>query len=196
MWREAGAAAPLTTNDRGYGFRARCFASPRNDDGGLRDAARQGRDGCPSLRHNGTTGKIPLHADPKSVAMSAIPFRQEGRIAIVTNAGRGCGGRESVGAQGPAGRVEPRERLQGAQDDDVSSVRQNRVVPTPVAGAKSAVTLRARPGLKVTKPPTTVTRRIRRRGEQGISRQAITQGMPGASAEPVCSGAPFLSHCA
>ena len=71
--------------------------------------------------------------------MSAIPFRQEGRIAVVTNAGRGCGGRESVGAQGLAGRVEPRERLQGAQDDDVSSVRQNRVVPTPVAGAKLSV---------------------------------------------------------
>src|SRR6185437_7660093 len=40
-------------------------------------------------------------------------------------------------------------------------------------------------------PPTTVTRRIRRRGERGISRKAATQGMPGASAEPVCSCAPF-----
>jgi hypothetical protein len=42
-------------------------------------------------------------------------------------------------------------------------------------------------------PPATVTRRIRRRGEHGISRKAITQGMPGASAEPVCSCAHPLS---
>jgi hypothetical protein len=38
-----------------------------------------------------------------------------------------------------AGRVEPRERFTGAQDERRFSVRQNRVVLTPVAGAKSAV---------------------------------------------------------
>ena len=38
-----------------------------------------------------------------------------------------------------AGRVEPRERLAGAQDERRLSVRQNRVVLTPVAGAKPAV---------------------------------------------------------
>jgi hypothetical protein len=37
------------------------------------------------------------------------------------------------------------------------------------------------------KPAATVTRRIRRRGEHGISRKTIAQGMPDASAEPVCS---------
>ena len=37
------------------------------------------------------------------------------------------------------------------------------------------------------KPAATVTKRIRRRGERGINRKAITQGMPDASAEPVCS---------
>ena len=84
---------------------------------------------------------------------------------------------------------------QRATTNDVSSVRQNRVVLTPVAGAKSAVTILTRPGSNRRKnPPTTVTRRIRRRGEHGISRKAATQGMPGASAEPVCSCAhPLLS---
>ena len=42
-------------------------------------------------------------------------------------------------------------------------------------------------------PPMTVTRRIRRREEHGISRKAATQGMPDASAEPVCSCAHPLS---
>ena len=38
------------------------------------------------LRHNGTTGKIALHTDPQISGLSAfVPFRQEGRIAIVTN---------------------------------------------------------------------------------------------------------------
>ena len=43
---------------------------------------------------------------------------------------------------------------------------------------------------------TTVTRRIRRRGEHGISRKAIAQGMSDASAEPVCSCAQFFAHLA
>jgi hypothetical protein len=87
-----------------------------------------------------------------------------------------------------AGRVEPRERYAGTQDERRLSVRQNRVVLTPVAGAKSAVAISNPTGIEQPQnPPTTVTRRIRRRGEHGISRKAITQGMPDASAEPVCS---------
>jgi len=49
---------------------------------------------------------------------------------------------------------------------------------------------------KTFNPPTTVTKRIRRREEHGISRKAITQGMPDASASPVCSCAHFLVHLA
>jgi hypothetical protein len=56
----------------------------------------------------------------------------------------GCGGRGSVGANGIAGRVS-RERSAGAQDDGAFSVRQNRVVPTPVAGAKLSVATSIRP---------------------------------------------------
>ena len=93
-----------------------------------------------------------------------------------------------------AGRVEPRERFADAQDERRFSVRQNRVVLTPVAGAKSAVASSNPTGVEESlNPPTTVTRRIRRRGEPGISRKAITQGMPDASAEPVCSRAHPLS---
>jgi hypothetical protein len=50
----------------------------------------------------------------------------------------GCGGRDSVGAQRC-------ERSTGAQDDGAFSVRQNRVVPTPVAGAKLSVAASIRP---------------------------------------------------
>src|ERR1700676_4208555 len=69
----------------------------------------------------------------------AVPFRQEGRSRVVTNAGRDVVDATASARIAVAGRVEPRERLTGAQDERRFSVRQNRVVLTPVAGAKSAV---------------------------------------------------------
>jgi hypothetical protein len=45
---------------------------------------------------------------------------------------------------GVAGRL-TRERSTGAQDDGADRVRQNRVVPTPVAGAKLSVAASIRP---------------------------------------------------
>jgi hypothetical protein len=61
-------------------------------------------------------------------------------------------------------------------------VRQNRVVLAPVAGVKSAEVFVGPTGLdKTVNSPMTVTRRIRRRGERGISRKTIAQGMPGCS---------------
>ena len=45
-----------------------------------------------------------------------------------------------------AGRVEPRERFTGVQDERRFSVRQNRVVLTPVADAKPAVANSIQPG--------------------------------------------------
>src|ERR1700682_5983219 len=124
----------------------------------------------------------------------AIPFRQEGRSRVVTNAGWDVVDARASARNAVAGRVEPRERLTGVQDERRFSVRQNRVVLTPVAGAKSAVANSNPTGVEQSQnPPTTVTRRIRRRGEHGISRKAITQGMPDASAEPVCSCAQSYS---
>jgi hypothetical protein len=47
------------------------------------------------------------------------------------------------------------------------------VVPTPVAGAKLSAANSIQPDRSAIKPAATVTRRIRRRGEHGISRKAI-----------------------
>jgi hypothetical protein len=77
-----------------------------------------------------------------------------------------------------AGRL-VRERSNGAQDERRRCVRQNRVVLAPVAGVKLAEVVRTLPGFRsALNPSATVTRRIRRRGERGISRKAIAQGMP------------------
>jgi hypothetical protein len=69
----------------------------------------------------------------------AIPFRQEGRSRVVTNAGRDVMDAKASARMDVAGRVESRERSAGAQDGRRCSVRQNRVVLTPVAGAKPVV---------------------------------------------------------
>jgi hypothetical protein len=39
------------------------------------------------MRQINPTGKIPIYGSPKSVFIPAIPFRQEGRSRVVTNAG-------------------------------------------------------------------------------------------------------------
>ena len=151
---------------------------------------------CPSPCDKLTRrAKFRFTETPKSVAYlrPSRSGKRGGRASSRTRDGMWWT-RERRRASAVAGRVEPRERSTGAQDERRLSVRQNRVVLTPVAGAKSAVANQTRPGLRRRKnPPTTVTRRIRRRGEHGISRKAITQGMPDASAEPVCSCAHPLS---
>jgi hypothetical protein len=132
---------------------------------------------------------------------SRHPIPEEGRIAIVTNAGweawtrqrrarQACSqGGIAVSEQQRAGRTAFVSAFAKASSDGYQArrsllaktgrVRQNRVVLTPVAGAKSVEASRAQPG--PAKPPIrvmTVTRRIRRRGERGISRKTIAQGMP------------------
>jgi hypothetical protein len=127
----------------------------------------------------------------------AIPFRQEGRSRVVTNAGWDVVDATASARMAVAGRDEPRERCAGAQDERRFSVRQNCVVLTPQRLASSlAEVLRAQPGGQNHIREATVSNKPDRRGEHGISRKAITQGMPDASAEPVCSCAHPLSHCA
>ena len=75
------------------------------------------------------------------------------------------------------GRVS-RERTAACKTNGVRRVRQNRVVPTPVAGAKLPVATSIQPDRSAIKPAATVARRIRLRGERGISRKTIAQGMP------------------
>jgi hypothetical protein len=65
---------------------------------------------------------------------------------IVTNAGRDAVDAAASARKVIAGRVS-RERSTSAQDERRQSVRQNRVVPAPVAGVKSAEAKSARPGL-------------------------------------------------
>ncbi|MGB8397526.1 hypothetical protein [Bradyrhizobium sp.] len=82
---------------------------------------------------------IPLNPSGKSVLpVRPVLSRQKGRIAIVTNAGGDAVDAKAPARNGVAGRVS-RERSTGAQDERRQSVRQNRVVPTPVAGAKLPV---------------------------------------------------------
>jgi hypothetical protein len=101
----------------------------------------------------------------------------------------GCGGRGSVGRETESQGGFPVSDHQHADDGAEARrsllaktggcVRQNRVVLAPVAGVKSAEVLVSPTGRdKTFNPPMTVTRRIRRRGERGISRKAIAQGMP------------------
>jgi hypothetical protein len=49
------------------------------------------------MRQIGTTGKIPLHADPKSLAKCGRPVPARGAVARRHERGTGCGGRENVG---------------------------------------------------------------------------------------------------
>ena len=78
----------------------------------------------------------------------------------------------------------------GAQDDRRCSVRQNRVVLTPVAGAKLPVANSTQPDRSAIKPAAMEAKGIRLQGERDISRQPIAQGMP------ECSGCTCMLMCA
>jgi hypothetical protein len=99
-------------------------------------------------------------------------------------------------ANGIAGQTSVCERTAGATDERHCCVRQNRVVLAPVAGVKSAEVFLGPTGPdKAFNPLTTVTRRIRRRGEHGISRKTIAQGRRNAPTVPVCSCALAIVFC-
>ena len=88
---------------------------------------------CPDLRIK----IFRFRFDPNHRFVHGVSFRQEGRIARRHERGTGCGGRKSAGApsrsQGELNLVSGRA---ARKDERRSGVRQNRVVPTPVAGAK------------------------------------------------------------
>jgi hypothetical protein len=100
------------------------------------------------MRQIGTTGKIPFCRNPNQVSNPAIPFRQEGRSRVVTNAGWDVVDATASARMASQGEMNLVSDSQGVQDERRFSVRQNRVVLTPVAGAKSAVTNQTRPGLR------------------------------------------------
>ena len=112
---------------------------------------------CPS----GKTPKLPVNRRrqkystlPKfgnGVCVAATRSKEEGRIAIVTNAGRTAVDVSYIGAKGFAGRATVSEGV--AHTTGADSVRQNRVVLTPGVCASSLVVMWAvRPGTHVSHP--------------------------------------------
>ena len=80
---------------------------------------------------------------------SVLPARpvlslQEGRIAIVTNAG-GDAVDAAASARKCVHRAVSREWIAARRTNGAGCVRQNRVVPTPVAGAKLSVVISTQP---------------------------------------------------
>jgi hypothetical protein len=73
------------------------------------------------------------------VCVAATRPKEEGRIAIVTNAGRAAVDADHTGAKGFAGRATVSEGV--ARTTGVIGVRQNRVVLTPGVCASSLVVM-------------------------------------------------------
>ena len=110
----------------------------------------------------------------------------------------GCGGRGASGARGIAGRDEPRERFSRATRR-MTLLAYGEAVWSwrPLLASSLRRRCRSNRADKAVNSQTTVTRRIRRRGERGVSRKAIAQGMSECFRSPVCSCAPnaqFLAH--
>ena len=131
-----------------------------NDDGTSRSMAMTAHKPLRCL-----TGKTPeLWVNPRGRRDSALPKfgnrvcvaatrpKEEGRIAIVTNAGRAAVDAGHIGAKGFAGRATVSE-TPGAHDRCDSSVRQNRVVLAPGVCAPSLVVMCiAQPGVRISHP--------------------------------------------
>jgi hypothetical protein len=85
------------------------------------------------------------------VCVAATRPKEEGRIAIVTNAGRAVVGADNIGAKAFAGRATVSECV--ARTTGVIGVRQNRVVLAPGVCAPSLVVMRAaQPGPRISHP--------------------------------------------
>jgi hypothetical protein len=107
-----------------------------------------------------------LSIPSKSMATSALsrPDKRADRESS-RNAGRDVVDASASARKAIAGRGQTRERFAARETNGVSRVRQNRVVLTPVAGAKSAEAHVGPTGLRrAINPLTTVTRRIRSPG--------------------------------
>jgi len=147
------------------------------------------------LRQNNPTGKSLLifrnRVKPRNQKYSAFAVGQisartpaipslRGAIARRHERGAGCGGRESVRrATAVAGRDEPHERCAACKM--IGAFADGEAVwfwhPLLVLSSRRLVGPTGhRQNLN---PRMTVARRIRRRGERGISRKTIARGMPG-----------------
>ena len=106
--------------------------------------------------------------------------RGEGRLAIVTNVGVGCGGRRQRRRDGIAGRVKARERVSRARKTNGAEADGKSVWswhPLLVSSRRrSCEPNRARQTINSS---ATEARRIRLRGEHAISRKTIACGNAG-----------------
>jgi hypothetical protein len=85
------------------------------------------------------------------VCVAATRPKEEGRIAIVTNAGRAAVDADGIGAKGFAGRATVSKAV--AHTTGVIGVRQNRVVLAPGVCAPSLVVMCiAQPGTRISHP--------------------------------------------
>ena len=101
-------------------------------------------------------------------------------------------------ANGGAGQAfTARERSTGAQTNDADAYGKTVWSRHPLLVPSCRWRVRSdRIGGSAIKPAATVTRRIRRRGERGISRKTIAQGRRNAPTVPVCSCACSYAHIA
>ena len=102
-----------------------------------------GQRGAPKIFHFTEIRKRRIHA--------SLRPKEEGRIAIVTNAGRTAVGVGHIGAKGFAGRATVSKNV--ARTTGVICVRQNRVVLAPGVCASSVAVMRdAQPGTRISHP--------------------------------------------
>jgi hypothetical protein len=147
--------------------------------------------------------------DPNHPYNSCHPVLRRGALAIVTNVGTGCGGRGSVGARSVS-RAGFRERARRADERRLNAFARslaggtgwlNGLVEEAAYGKTvwswhpwlvSSWRRLATPNrvMRAINSSATEARGIRLRGEHGISRKAIAQGMPG------CSGCTCMLVCA
>jgi hypothetical protein len=147
--------------------------------------------------------------DPNHPYNSCHPVLRRGALAIVTNVGTGCGGRGSVGASSVS-RAGFRERTRRADERRLNAFARSLAGGTgwlnglaeEAAYGKTVWSWHpwlvsswrrfATPNrvMRAINSSATEARGIRLRGEHGISRKAIAQGMPG------CSGCTCMLVCA
>ena len=108
----------------------------------------------------------------------AIPPRQEGRFAIVTNAGREAVDAAASSRGNGAGRALSVSDQTGAQTSDAVAYGKAVWSWHPLLVSSWRRFFEPNWARSAANPSATVTRRIRRRGEHGISRKAIAQGRP------------------
>jgi hypothetical protein len=124
----------------------------------------------------------PFAPPPNQQYNLRVPACQEGRIAIVTDVGSECGGRGSDRCAGRiAGRALARERSAARQTNDAEAYGKTVWSWRPWLASSR----RRRSSLDrvrdAVNSPMTEARGIRLRGERGISRKTIAQGMPECS---------------